>query len=126
MSLKTPLARAKGLGSAKEGVSHWWAQRVTAIALVPLMLWLAFSIAGLVGLSHGEVVDWMSHPVNTALLILALIAVFYHSELGLQVIIEDYVHAEGLKIAGLLVMKFAMYFLGTLSVVSVLRVAFGG
>jgi succinate dehydrogenase / fumarate reductase membrane anchor subunit len=126
MSLRTPLARAKGLGSAKEGVSHWWAQRVTAMALVPLCLWMVISVIGLVGGDHGAVVAWLQSPVQTALLVLLLIAMFYHAKLGLQVVIEDYVHAEGPKTATLIAMNFAVLFLGATAVMSVLRIAFGG
>jgi len=126
MSLRTPLARAKGLGSAKEGVSHWWSQRVTAIALVPLCLWLVVSVIGLVGADHAAVVAWLQSPVQTALLVLLLIAMFYHAKLGLQVVIEDYVHAEGTKTATLIAMNFVVVFLAATAVMSVLRIAFGG
>ncbi len=126
MSLRTPLSHAKGLGTAKEGVSHWWVQRVTAVALVPLVLWMTFSIAGLVGADYGVVVEWFRSPVNTALLVLFLVVMFHHLQLGLQVVIEDYVHHEGAKMATMICMKFAVVFLAVLSVVSVMRVAFGG
>lgn len=124
--MRSPLSRAKGLGAAKEGVSHWWLQRLTAVALTPLLLWSVYSIIGLVGADHGQVVAWMSQPVNTALFVILLVALFYHAELGLQVIIEDYVHGESAKITSLILAKFAMIFLSVLAVVSVLRVAFGG
>jgi succinate dehydrogenase / fumarate reductase membrane anchor subunit len=126
MSLRSPLGHAKGLGSAKEGLSHWWVQRITAVALVPMILWMTISMIGLVGAEHADVVSWMSSPLNTTLLVLLVIALFYHSDLGLQVIIEDYVHEEAAKIACLIITKFAMIFLGGLCVISVLQVAFGG
>jgi succinate dehydrogenase / fumarate reductase membrane anchor subunit len=126
MSLRTPLARAKGLGSAKEGVSHWWAQRVTAIALVPLALWFVMSVIGLVGADYGTVSEWLQAPVQSALMVLFLVALFYHAQLGLQVVVEDYVHTEGAKTGLLLGLKFLLVFLAAVAVLSVLRVAFGG
>ena len=126
MNLRTPLSRAKGLGSAREGANHWWAQRVTAVALVPLTLWAALSIAGLVGEPYGDVLAWMASPVNAVLLTMFLIAVFHHMHLGLQVVIEDYVSGEGVKLASLVAMRFVVLFLAILSVVSVLRVAVRG
>jgi succinate dehydrogenase / fumarate reductase, membrane anchor subunit len=124
MSLRTPLGRVRGLGSAKEGVSHWWAQRVTALALVPLTLWFAVALISVVHADHAGAVAWIGSPLNSALLILLLICVFYHAILGLQVVIEDYVHGEGAKLATLLVTKFILTLLGAIAIVSVLRVAF--
>jgi succinate dehydrogenase / fumarate reductase membrane anchor subunit len=126
MSLQTPLGRARGLGSAKEGVSHWWTQRVTAIALVPLTLWFVVSLLGVAGADYETVVSWIAKPVNAVLLIALLISMFYHAILGLQVIIEDYVHHEGTKVASLLVMKFLLVLLGGFAVLAVLRIAVGG
>lgn len=126
MSLRTPIARAKGLGSAKDGVSHWWAQRVTAIAMIPLTLWFVIALIGLSGADYATVVAWFSSPVRSALLVLYLLATFYHAKLGLQVVIEDYVHHEGTKTGALLATSFAMYFLGATAVVAVLKIASGG
>jgi len=126
MSLRTPLSRAKGLGSAKEGVHHWWAQRVTAVVLVPMALWTVFSVAGLVGAGYTEVQAWLASPVNAVLLLIFLMAMFHHLHLGLQVVIEDYVPEEGVKLASLIAMRFAVLFLAVLSVLSVLRVALRG
>lgn len=126
MSLRTPLARAKGLGSAKEGVSHWWAQRVTAIALVPLALWFVMSVIGLVGADYNTVSEWLRSPLQSTLMVLFLVALFYHSQLGLQVVVEDYVHTEGVKTGLLLGLKFLLAFFAVVAVLSVLRVAFGG
>jgi succinate dehydrogenase / fumarate reductase membrane anchor subunit len=124
MSLRTPLGRVRGLGSAKEGVGHWWAQRVTALALVPLTLWFAVSMISVVHTDYAGAVTWIGAPLNSALLILLLVCVFYHALLGLQVVIEDYVHGEGIKLATLLVTKFILTLLGAIAVVSVLRVTF--
>jgi len=106
MSLQTPLARALGLGSAKEGVQHWWWQRLTAVALIPLGIWFVIAIVSLSGADHGTARAWMTAPLNMTLLIAFLGALLQHAQLGLQVVIEDYVHHEGSKLALLLVVKF--------------------
>lgn len=126
MSLRTPLARARGLGSAKEGVSHWWAQRVTAIALVPLTLWFAISLLSVARADYANVIEWIGSPFNMILLIAFLFSTFYHAHLGLQVVIEDYVHDEGYKLASLLIVKFILILLGGAAILAVLRIAFGG
>ena len=123
MSLRTPLGRVRGLGSAKEGVSHWWAQRVTAIAQVPLMLWFVVFVIQAVGADHAAATALISQPVNAVLLVLLLVNTFYHAWLGLQVVTEDYVHLEWAKLALLLLIKFAAILLGAISVFSVLRIA---
>jgi succinate dehydrogenase / fumarate reductase membrane anchor subunit len=126
MSLRTPIARVRGLGAAKEGVNHWWMQRVTAIALTPLTLWFLISLIGVISADYETVVAWIGKPINTVLLIALLVGTFYHAMLGLQVVIEDYVHVEGVKVLSLLVMKFALLLLGGAAVLAVLRIAFGG
>lgn len=126
MSLRTPLGRVRGLGSAKEGVSHWWAQRVTAVALVPLVLWFTGSMLSIVRADYDSAVHWVGQPFNTVLLVALLVGAFYHALLGLQVVIEDYVHAEGTKVMALLIMKFIMVLLGASAILAVLRIAFGG
>ncbi len=126
MSLRTPLGRVRGLGSAKEGVSHWWAQRVTAVALVPLVLWFTGSMLSIVHADYDSAVHWVGQPFNTVLLVALLVGAFYHALLGLQVVIEDYVHAEGTKVIALLIMKFIMVLLGASAIFAVLRIAFGG
>ena len=89
--LRTPLSQVKGLGSAKEGTGHFWVQRLTAIGLVPLVLWLSFSIAALPGMDYVSIREWISSPFTSIMLILFLIAGFYHAKLGLQTVIEDYI-----------------------------------
>jgi succinate dehydrogenase / fumarate reductase membrane anchor subunit len=126
MSLRTPLGRVRGLGSAKEGTDHWWMQRVTAIALVPLTLWFVISLMGVVRTDYATVIAWISHPFHAVLLVAFLFTTFYHAILGLQVVIEDYVHHEETKIASLLFMKFALVLLGSSAVLAVLRIAIGG
>lgn len=105
MSLQTPLARVLGLGSAKEGVGHWWWQRLTAAALVPLGIWFVIAVISLVGAGYGEARAWVTAPLNMVLLIAFSAAVLHHAQLGLQVVIEDYVHNEALKLSGLLAAK---------------------
>lgn len=122
-SLRTPLGRVRGLGAAKEGVAHWWAQRLTALALVPLTLWFVASVIVLTGAGHAEVVGWMSRPHNTVLLLALIGATFWHASLGLQVVIEDYIRGEGRKLAALLAVKAAMVLLALFAALAVLRVA---
>ena len=126
MSLRTPLAHVRGLGSAKEGVAHWWAQRVTAVALIPLTLWLVVSLLVMARADYDSLRAWIARPSTTILLIALLFSLFYHVILGLQVVIEDYVHQEGAKIASLLLLKFLLILLGGAAILSVLRIAFGG
>jgi succinate dehydrogenase / fumarate reductase membrane anchor subunit len=126
MSFRSPLGHARGLGSAREGTAHWWAQRVTAVALVPLCLWFVVGLIGLVGADHATVKAWIGAPVNAALLVVLIVATFHHTQLGVQVVIEDYVHSEGLKIAGIMVVKFASILLGLAGVFAVLKISFGG
>ena len=85
MTLKTPLARVLGLGSAKDGVGHWWWQRLTAIAIVPLGIWFVLSVVSLAGAQHGAAVSWLQSPLNAALFLCFLLAAFWHASLGLQV-----------------------------------------
>jgi succinate dehydrogenase / fumarate reductase membrane anchor subunit len=98
MDYRTPLARAKGLGSAKSGTGHWWMQRVTAVALVPLSFWLIKFLGLSLTAPYQQTVDWLASPVNSICIIAWVIAVFYHAALGLQVVIEDYVAPEGINI----------------------------
>ncbi len=120
MSLKSPLGQVRGLGSAKEGVQHWWMQRVTAIALIPLGLWFVISIIAMAGASHADMVEWISSPFSAAIAILLIVATFWHAMLGVQVVIEDYVHSEAMKIGSLLVIKGLLLLLGLACVLSVI------
>jgi len=125
MDMRTPLSRANHLGSAHEGTHHWWWQRMTGLALVPLLLWLVGSLVAMTGADYATMQAWVAQPGVTLGLIALLIALFYHAQLGLQVILEDYVHAEGLKLAALIAVRAACFLLGLLGVISVLRIAFG-
>ncbi len=124
--LRSDLGRVRGLGSAKEGVQHWWMQRLTALALVPLALWLVASLVAHTGAGHAAATAWIGAPVTVGLLVLLLGATFYHAQLGLQVVIEDYVHREGLKIALIILVKAASLVLGLAGILAVLFIAFGG
>ncbi len=128
-SIRTPLARARGLGSAKDGTMHWWFQRVTALALLPLTLWFMFQVPHMVdGLTEDAYVRflfWIGEPVNSVLISLFLICSFWHTSLGLQVIIEDYVHAECAKLSLLLLTKFACFGLAALCIYNTLVLSLG-
>ncbi len=126
MSLRSPLGKVRGLGSAKEGVHHWWAQRLTAVALVPLVIWFVASVCSIAGADYEAVRGWIGTPVVSILLVLLSIAVFHHAQLGLQVVLEDYVHTEWLKIASIVLVKFTAVALGVATVFSIVKIAVGG
>lgn len=121
---QTPLSRVKGLGSAKEGTDHFWAQRISAIALVPLVLWLAFSIASLPGMDYLTIREWLSQPFNAIVMILFIVAGFSHARLGLQVVAEDYIGSHGPRTALVIAITFAAVALGVTGVFSIMRIAF--
>jgi succinate dehydrogenase / fumarate reductase, membrane anchor subunit len=123
--MRSPLGRAVGLGSAKEGVDHWWAQRITAVALVPLSLWFVSSVIGLVGADLELVQNWVSQPLPAILLILLLIATFYHASLGLQVVIEDYVHTELVKLGLIVLLRLLCFGFAVAGIFAVVSVALG-
>jgi succinate dehydrogenase / fumarate reductase membrane anchor subunit len=125
MSLRSPLGRVLGLGSAKEGASHWYAQRLTAVALVVLGLWFIVALATMDGLGLDRVRDWLRSPLSVALLLLFVVTLAWHTILGLQVVIEDYVGGKGTKVALLVAMKFVMLLAGAVGVIAVLSIAFG-
>jgi succinate dehydrogenase / fumarate reductase membrane anchor subunit len=124
--LRTPLARARGLGSAREGVHHWWAQRLTAIALIPLVVWFAISLVMLSGADYGVARAWIGSPLVMVLLILTIVIGLHHGQLGLQVVIEDYVHGDGWKLALIVAVRFVAVVFGLGAVVAILRIGFGG
>ena len=127
-NLRSPLGRARGLGSAKEGLHHWWAQRLTALALVPLTLWF---VAGIVHLAMGgepyeAFMAWIANPCNATLMILFLGVSFHHAQLGMQVVYEDYVSCHSRRTAAIVLTKFAAYGFAALGIVSTLICCFGG
>jgi succinate dehydrogenase / fumarate reductase, membrane anchor subunit len=118
--LRTPLARARGLGSARYGVHHWWAQRLTAIALIPLVVWFAISLVMMSGADYGAVRAWIGSPMVMVLLILTIAVGLHHGQLGLQVVIEDYVPQEGIKFAAVLAVKGLCVLLALICAISAL------
>ncbi len=124
-SMRSPLARASGLGSAKEGVEHWWRERVTAVALIPLALWFVASMIAHAGSDYVAFVAWLRMPSSALMMALLLVAVFNHTALGLQVIIEDYVHSTA-KIPALIIMRLSSFALAAAGILAVLRVALSG
>ena len=126
MSLRSPIGRVLGLGAAKEGFSHWWLQRVTSVALVLLGLWFVFALLRMPTFEYEFVVAWIAMPLNAVLLLLLIGTLVYHSQLGVQVVVEDYVHHHGLKIATMMLLTFAHVAVAALAIFAVLRIAFGG
>ncbi|HWG32206.1 MAG TPA: succinate dehydrogenase, hydrophobic membrane anchor protein [Steroidobacteraceae bacterium] len=125
MSLRSPLGRVLGLGSAKEGVHHWWVQRLTSVALVPLAVWFLVSLLSLPALDHTTVIVWMAQSGTSLLLILFVLIATWHSQLGLRVVVEDYVHG-GAKTVVLVLVTFAHALIAVAGVFAILKVAFGG
>jgi len=122
--MRSPLGRARGLGPARAGSGHWWMQRLTSIALVPLTLWFLASAIGLEGATRADVADWLAHPLPMAAAIALVIATFYHLVLGVQVVIEDYVHHDGLRIASLLALKGVAILVAIACIVAILHLGF--
>ena len=124
--MRSSLGRVFGLGSAKEGVEHWWRQRTTALALVPLVLWFVICVISLVGADRAALVAWMHNPMTAVLSIVLIVATFYHAALGLQVVIEDYVHGEARRLAMLIIMRALCVLFVVRGVLAVLKLAFAG
>lgn len=126
MSMRTPLAQVRGHGSAKAGAHHWWAQRLSAVALIPLFIWFVVSLVCIATADHAKAVEWVRSPYNSALLILLLGALFYHAQLGMQVVFEDYISTHWLQVASIVVVRFLAMLSAVVSIVAVLRIAWGG
>ena len=124
--MRTQLGRVRGLGAAKRGTEAWWAERLTSLALVPLTIWFVFAAFHFTGHSRVDVAHWVANPVNATLMLALVIATFYHMQLGLQVVIEDYIHGEGTRLALLLANKAVAILLGLGSIIAVLKLAFTG
>ena len=125
MSLRSPLGRVLGLGTAKDGTGHWWGQRVSGIALALLGLWFVVSLALMPGFGHAEAVAFISQPLHAVLLMLLTVTMAYHSWLGVQVVIEDYVHSHGLKLGSLILSRFAHILLAVMGLFAILRLGIG-
>ncbi|WP_305907997.1 succinate dehydrogenase, hydrophobic membrane anchor protein [Methylomarinum sp. Ch1-1] len=126
MEYKTPLASAQGLGSAKTGTGHWWLQRVTAVALIPLSVWMLKLLKMISVAPYAETIAWLTEPLNTACIAAWTIAVFYHAALGVQVVIEDYVSTEWLKIVAVWVNKLVCLFLAGMALLAIFRTISAG
>ncbi len=122
MSIQTPLGRVRGYGSAKSGTQHFWYQRMTAVALVPLTLWFVWAVVRYAGAPHAEVISFLSHPVSGIAMAMFVVVGLVHMLLGAKVVIEDYIHRESTKIALLVLLHFAVFAVGATCVVSVLRI----
>lgn len=118
--------RIQGLGSAREGIGHWWMQRMTALALVPLTLWFAASLIARARNDYGAFIQWLRTPLTTVLMVLLLIALFYHTALGLQVVVEDYIHTDRIKMPTVVVIHLGCFALAVAGIIATLRIAFGG
>lgn len=123
-NLRTPLSQVKGHGSAKEGTGHFWVQRLTAIAMIPLVMWLCFSIASLPGMSQADIRTWLSSPFTAVMMIVLMLTGLYHAKLGLQVVIEDYVGDHGIRTIAIIAITLLCAFMAVLGVFSVMRIAF--
>lgn len=126
MSLRTPLGKVTGLGSAKEGTGHWWMQRVTSIALIVLGPWFMISLVSIGDLDYLSTVTWLTRPLNAVLLSSFVLTMLYHSKLGVQIVIEDYVSSPALKVGGLLLSLFIHLLLAMAGVMAILRIGAGG
>ncbi|HTW53323.1 MAG TPA: succinate dehydrogenase, hydrophobic membrane anchor protein [Stellaceae bacterium] len=122
--MRSPLGRVLGLGSAKEGVEHWWLQRITAIALVPLAIWFVIAALGMIGADRAAMVAWMHSPMSAVFTVLLIVAAIYHMALGLQVVIEDYIHSEAWKLGLIIVMRLWCIVLVARGILAVLTLAF--
>lgn len=119
--MRSPLGRARGLGAARSGSGHWWATRLTSLALVPLTLWFICAAIRLEGASRADVANWLSHPMIMALAIALIVTTFHHTQSGLQVVIEDYVNNEAVRVGSILLIKGLAFLLAIACIASVLR-----
>lgn len=125
MNMRSALGEARGHGSARHGARHWWLQRVSALALVPLMLWFVSSLVTMVSADHAAVVAWIASPPATLLLLSLVALAFFHAKLGLQVVLEDYVHVHWLKVLGQIGLNIAMVLLALAALLAILRISLG-
>ncbi|MBP2313391.1 succinate dehydrogenase, hydrophobic membrane anchor protein [Azospirillum soli] len=124
-SLRTPLAEVRGLGSAKYGTEHWWHQRLSAIALIPLTVWFVFGVIRHLGADHAAFTAWLQSPFSALMMVLTIGVTFHHAVGGLQVVIEDYVHNEWAKLAAIIAVKFLGFALAAAGIIAVLKISFG-
>lgn len=122
----TPLGRARGLGSAKSGANHWWHERLTSVSTLVLFVWLLVSLLRMPVIDHAAVTEWLSSPIAAVPMLLLIVSTFWHTKLGMQVIIEDYVHEEGMKLFSITLLNFFVIGATALAFFAVLKIAFGG
>ena len=122
----TPLGRVRGLGSARSGTHHWWLERLTSVSTFVLSVWLIVSLVRLPDLGHGAFTEWLAQPLAAVPMLLLIVSIFWHSKLGLQVVIEDYVHEDGTKLFWITLVNFLVIFGAALAIFAVLRIAFAG
>jgi succinate dehydrogenase / fumarate reductase, membrane anchor subunit len=126
MRMETPLGRVRGLGSARSGARHWWLERLTSVATLILFVWFAVSLLRLPDLAHGTIVRWLAAPTVAVPMLLLIVATFWHAKMGLQVVIEDYVHDDGAKLFWIALLNFAVILGGALALFAVAGIALGG
>ena len=124
--MRSQLGRVRGLGAGRSGTGHWWAERLTAVALLPLTLWFVYAVLHLAGAPRHAVAHWAGNPLNAALLAALVIATFRHAQLGLQAVVDDYVHDETAHMAALLLIRGAAALLGLVALMAVLKLAVSG
>ena len=125
MNLQSPIAKVRGLGSAKQGTHHWWYQRLTAVALVPLTLWVMGSIINATSMGYSDVRIWLTSSLNATLFLAFISALFIHAQLGMQVVIEDYIESEWQKVGCIMLVKFLAVIAGLASALAILKVFIG-
>jgi len=126
MTTQTPIARVRGLGSARSGAHHWWLERLTSVSTLILFVWLIVSLLRLPSLGHESVTLWLSSPLAAVPMLLLIVSTFWHLKLGLQVVVEDYVHEEGLRLFSIVLVNFFAIAGSALAIFAVLRIAFVG
>ena len=124
-SMETPLGKVRGLGASGEGAHHWWLERLTSLSTFLLFIWFGVSLLRLPALDHRTVTEWLADPIVAVPMLLLVVSTFWHLKLGLQVVVEDYVHDEGSKFFWIVLVNFAAVFTGALALFSVLRIALG-
>ncbi|UEM01221.1 succinate dehydrogenase, hydrophobic membrane anchor protein [Skermanella rosea] len=124
--LRTQLGRVRGLGSAKAGSHHWMMSRLTSIALIPLTLWFVFGVLSIIGDGHAAAVQWLQSPFSAIMMVLFVGVTFHHTASGIQVVLEDYVHNEWVKVVAIVAAKFLCFVLAVAGIFAVLKIAFGG
>lgn len=123
---QTALGRARGLGSSKDGTHHWMHERITSLTSIPLMLWLVWSVVDMQGWDYAAFTSWLAQPLNAFLMALSVISTFYHAALGVQVIVEDYVHCHVMKLCTLIGFKLAFLVTALASIFSIIKIALAG